>query len=291
MTSTRHDPLIARMDIQRRFALHESCHRLRQLHPQYPRTYGVAVLADVNKRRWYPLDSVFTLDRLRTFFDDTTAATDRRAAGNVLGARLVHEVLGRMLPLVLCEGRAWDAGLENLWFHFDRDNDIDWAAIVDPTVRMLPDDPWIAEKRGGDTDTVVVLPSELALTTWVAHRCHRTLAPLFVWLHSTCDGAISIPSMWQMVGSTIVMAESQLARDPGTDEASVVRRSQAMLDAMVGFGLPVRGPVTPARRLTMASNWAPPREPAAAGRRLRYAGTGASTAVSPPSGGTRVART
>lgn len=243
MTSTGEDPLIARMVIRRRFALHESCTRLRQLHPQCPRTYGVAVLADVNKRRWFPLDSVFTIDRLRIRFDETAALTDRRAAGNVLAARLIHEVLGRLLPLVLLEGRAWDTGLENLWVHFDRDNDIDWVAVVDPTVRALPDDPWInGTDERSHTDTVVVLPSESALTTWAAHRCHRTLAPLFVWLHAVCEGAISISSMWQLLGSTVVVAAAQLPRRTEQDEAISFRRSQAILDAMVGFGLPVRGP-------------------------------------------------
>lgn len=243
MTSTGEDPLIARMVIRRRFALHESCTRLRQLHPQCPRTYGVAVLADVNKRRWFPLDSVFTIDRLRIRFDETAALTDRRAAGNVLAARLIHEVLGRLLPLVLLEGRAWDTGLENLWVHFDRDNDIDWVAVVDPTVRALPDDPWInGTDERSHTDTVVVLPSESALTTWAAHRCHRTLAPLFVWLHAVCEGAISISSMWQLLGSTVVVAAAQLPRRTAQDEAISFRRSQAILDAMVGFGLPVRGP-------------------------------------------------
>nr|WP_308486295.1 iron reductase [Mycolicibacter sp. MU0102] len=189
------------------------------------------------------MDSVFTLDRLRIRFYETAALTDRRAAGNVLAARLIHEVLGRLLPLVLLEGRAWDTGLENLWVHFDRDNDIDWVAVVDPTVRALPDDPWTNEKdERCYTDTVVVLPSESALTTWAAHRCHRTLAPLFVWLHSVCEGAISISSMWQLLGSTVVVAAAQLPRRTEQDEAISFRRSQAILDAMVGFGLPVRGP-------------------------------------------------
>ncbi|MCV7382657.1 iron reductase [Mycolicibacter longobardus] len=251
MTSTGEDPLIARMVIRRRHALHESCHRLRQLHPQCPRTYGVAILADVSKRRWFPLDSVFTVDRLRVRLDETAELTDRRAAGNVLAARLVHEVLGRLLPLVLLEGRAWDAGLENLWVHFDGENDIDWVAVVDPTVRVLPDDPWISKKGGrGDVDTMVVLPNESALTTWVAHRCHRTLAPLFVWLHKASEGAVSILSMWQLVGSAVVVAASQLPRRPEIDEARSFRRSQAVLDAMVGFGLPVRGLAVPARLAT-----------------------------------------
>lgn len=258
MTPTGEDPLIARMIIRRRFALHESCTRLRQLHPECPRTYGVAVLADVNKRRWFPLDSVFTIDRLRVLFDETAAVTGHRAAGNVLAARLVHEVLGRLLPLVFLEGRAWDTGLENLWVHFDRENDVDWVAVVDPTVRVLPDDPWIGDKgERCPTDMVVVLPNESALATWVAHRSHRTLAPLFVWLHAVCEGTMSIASMWQLVGSTVVVAGTQRPRRAANDEAISFRRSQAILDAMVGFGLPVRGPVMPARQPKTASRRVP----------------------------------
>lgn len=251
MASTGKDSRTARVTIPRQLALHDSCRRLRQLHPQYPRTYGVAVLAEVSKRRWFPLDSVFTIERLRGSLNATAVMTERRAAGNMLAARLIHDVLGRLLPLVLLEGRAWDAGLENLWVHFDNDNDIDWVAVVDPTMRVLPDDPWISANGGpGEADSVLILPNESALTTWVAHRCHRTLAPLFVWLHRACEGAIPISSMWQLVGSTVVAAASQLPRRPDLDEADSFRRSQAVIDAMVGFGLPVRGPVVPVRQPT-----------------------------------------
>lgn len=242
MASTSENPRFAGTDVRRPLALHESCHRLRELRPLYPRTYGVAVLADVNKRRWCPLDSVLTIDRLREVFESTAAVSGGRATADLLAARLVHEVLGRVLPLVLLEGRAWDTGLENLWVHFDRENDIDWVAVVDPTMRVLPDDPSV--RRHGDTthrDAVVVVPNESALTTWVAHRCHRTLAPLFVWLHSVSQAAISIASMWQTVGSAVVVAASQLPALPGGDTSTGFRRSQAILDAMTRSGLPVRG--------------------------------------------------
>ncbi|WP_264992698.1 iron reductase, partial [Mycobacterium montefiorense] len=215
----------------------------REWQPQCPRTYGVAVLGDVNKRRWFPMDSVLTVDRLRLMFEDAAAAVDRRTAGRMVAARLAHEILGRMLPLVLVEGRAWDAGLENLWVHFDADNDIDWVAVVDPTLRVLPDDPCVPEqgKRSHvverlNGDTLVVLPSESALTTWVAHRCHRTLTPLFTWLYTVSAAAVSVAAMWQIVGSAVVAAASQL---PYTAEGAQFiswRRSQAILDAMAGFG-------------------------------------------------------
>ncbi|WP_448423780.1 iron reductase [Mycobacterium novum] len=265
------NPLTAGMDDQRPLALHESCQRLRELHPLYPRTYGVTVLAEVNKRRWCPMDSVLTIDRLGSVFDETATVAGRRMAGNLLAGRLTHEVLGRVLPVALLEGRAWDTGLENLWVHFDSDNDIDWAAVVDPTMRVLPDDPAIGyDGRPLHRDAVVVLPDESALITWVAHRCHRALAPLFVWLHGVSERAVPVASMWQAVGSAVVMAASQLRRLPGNNEAVSFRRSQAMLDVMAGFGLPVRGTTAPSRRVeSLACTLAAHERPQPAGRHLR----------------------
>ena len=77
--------------------------------------------------------------------------------------------------------------------------------MVDPTVRVLPDDPYFADDDGDCLrDGVVRLPSEAALTTWVAHRCHRTLEPLFAKLYAVSGGAISVATMWHIVGSMVV---------------------------------------------------------------------------------------
>ena len=46
MTTLIDDPLIAAMSIERVLPLHESSRRLRELYPQCPRVYGVAVLSD-----------------------------------------------------------------------------------------------------------------------------------------------------------------------------------------------------------------------------------------------------
>jgi hypothetical protein len=87
------------------------------------------------------------------------------------------------------------------------------------------------------------LPSEAALTTWVAHRCHRTLEPLFAKLDAVSGGAIPVAAMWHIVGSMVVAAATQVPQLAGADELAAMRRGQAVLDAMVGFGLPVRGPL------------------------------------------------
>ena len=94
---------------------------------------------------------------------------------------------------------------------------------------------------------MVRLPSEAALTTWVAHRCHRTLEPLFAKLHAVSGGAIPVAAMWHIVGSMVVAAATQVPQLAGADELAAMRRGQAVLDALVGFGLPVRGPLA-ARR-------------------------------------------
>ncbi|HEY1842134.1 MAG TPA: iron reductase [Mycobacterium sp.] len=236
MTTLIDDPLIAAMAIDRVLPLHESSRRLRELYPQCPRVYGVAVLGDVSVRRWWPLESAVRTDRLQTMFEAAAIDMDRRSAARQLAATLVHTVIGRVVALLVLEARAWDTGLENLWVHVDSDGVIDWAGVVDPTVRVLPDDPCAL-----DSDAVVALPSEAALTTWVAHRCHRTLQPLFATLHMVSGGALPIAAMWHIVGSMVVATATQVPQLAGADELAAMRRGQAVLDALVGFGLPVRG--------------------------------------------------
>ena len=242
MTILIEDPLISAMAIDRVLPLHESARRLRELYPQCPRVYGVAVLGDVSVRRWWPLTSALSTHRLQTMFDAAAMDMDRRSAARQLAATLVHTVIGRVVALVVLEARAWDTGLENLWVHVDSDGVIDWTGVVDPTVRVLPDDPYVADDDGDCLgDGVVRLPSEAALTTWVAHRSHRTLETLFAKLHAVSGGAISIATMWHIVGSMVVATATQVPQLAGTDDLAAMRRGQAVLDALVGFGLPVRG--------------------------------------------------
>src|ERR1700727_1471497 len=209
-------PLISAIAIDRVLPLHESARRLRELYPQWPRVFGVSVLGDVSVRRWWPLTSALSTDRLQTMFGAAVVDMDRRSAARQLAAMLVHTVIGRVVALVVLEARAWDTGLENLWVHVDSDGVIDWAGVVDPTVRVLPDDPYLTERdRLGEGS--VRLPSEAALTTRVAHRCHPTLESLFAELHVVSGGAISISAMWQIVGSTVVATATQVPQLAGAD--------------------------------------------------------------------------
>ena len=101
---------------------------------------------------------------------------------------------------------------------------------------------YYAWKFSGPVSTEEEIPAdEAALTTWVAHRSHRALAPLFARLHDVSEGAISIAAMWNIVGAAVVGASTQVPLLAGSSELTSMCRGQAILDALVGFGLPVRG--------------------------------------------------
>lgn len=247
MTVAVDDPLIASMAIRRPLPLHESSQRLRELYPECPRVYGVAVMGDLSRRRWWPLTDALTTDRLQAMFDLAAEETDSpTAVAQQLAATLAHVVVGRVIPLLVLEARAWDTGLENLWVHVDSEGAIDWVGVVDPTLRAVPEDPFF-DGRGAvrlanpARDGIVALPSEAALTTWIAHRSHRALAPLFTKLAAVSGGAMSVASMWHVVGTAVVSAATQVPLLAGSSELVSMQRSQAVLDAFVGFGLPVRG--------------------------------------------------
>src|SRR6201991_1694318 len=143
MTVVVDDPLIAGMAIARTLPLHESSTRLRGLYPECPRVYGVAVMSDLSRRRWWPLLEALTTDRLSEMFAVGALEMDSPvAAAQQLAATLAHVVIGRVIPLIVLEGRAWDTGVENLWVHVDSEGVIDWVGVVDPTLRALPDDPF-----------------------------------------------------------------------------------------------------------------------------------------------------
>lgn len=236
MTVVVDDPLIAAMLIREELPLHESARRLRGLCPDSPRVHGVAVMRDVSRRRWWPLAEALTARRLEAMYDAAVVEIDNPvAAAHQLAATLAHGVIGRVVALVVLEGRAWDVGLENLWVHVDSEDCIDWLAVVDPTLRVLPEDVDVGR------DGVVTLPGEAALATWTAHRCHRSLAPLFAELHRVCGGVVGVEAMWRSVGTAVVSAATQVPARAGFSEAVGMRRGQAVLDALAGFGLPVRG--------------------------------------------------
>ena len=80
MTVLVDDPLIAGMAIARTLPLHESSRRLRGLYPECPRVYGVAVMSDLTRRRWWPLLEALTTDRLREMFEIAALEMDSPVA-------------------------------------------------------------------------------------------------------------------------------------------------------------------------------------------------------------------
>jgi hypothetical protein len=67
------------------------------------------------------------------------------------------------------------------------------------------------------------------------------LEPLFARLSAVCGRAMSTASMWHIVGGAVVSAATLVPMLAGSSELTSMRRAQAVLDALVGFGLPVRG--------------------------------------------------
>ena len=236
------DPLIASMTIRTPMPIHASSSRLRALDPDCPRVHGVAVMGDLSRRRWWPLTELMTTDRLSRMFAAGLAEIGNPATvTQQLAATFAHVVVGRVIPLLVLEGRAWDTGPENLWVHVDSEGAIDWVGVVDPTLRALPDDPALAGRHTRRREGILALPSEAALTTWVAHRSHRALGPLFTRLSAEGDEATPVSAMWHAVGAAAVSAATQIPLLAGSSEAVSMRRTQAVLDALVSFGLPVRG--------------------------------------------------
>ncbi|AFM17555.1 hypothetical protein Mycch_2794 [Mycolicibacterium chubuense NBB4] len=252
MTVVIDDPLIASMAIRRMLPIHESSRRLRELCRECPRVYGVAVMGDLSRRRWWPLAEVLTTDRLHRMFQAGVAEADSpTAVTRQLAATLAHVVVGRVLPLLMLEGRSWDTGLENLWVHVDSEGAIDWVGVADPCLRALPDDPSLVARRSvgrSAHDGIVALPGEAALTTWVAHRSHRALGPLFSRLAEVGGGAVPVPAMWHITGGMVVGAATRIPLLARSSEIVGMRRAQALLDALVDFGVAVRGTSRPSRK-------------------------------------------
>ena len=76
----------------------------------------------------------------------------------------------------------------------------------------------------------------------MAHRCHRSLEPVFEELEQLSRGALGQPSMWQTVGTAVVVTATRAPLLSGGSELVCMRRGQAVLDALTCFGLPVRAP-------------------------------------------------
>lgn len=210
-----------------------SCASLRALQPEHPRVYAVAAMAEQGKRRWWRLSDGVREGRIELMYRRHAAEMiSADIAAEVVATALIHAVVGRVVALLVTEGRAWDPGLENLWIHTDNDGGIDWAGLGDTTIRVLDGDRLAGEPGA------VVLPCEEAMFVWLAHRCEASLV-LIQSSMARCSG-LSARRFWSLVGESITGAATYVPALACTDAAVGARRGQGLLAALEERGLSTR---------------------------------------------------
>ncbi|MEU2034350.1 hypothetical protein [Nocardia amamiensis] len=214
-------------------AFGRACARLRALQPEHPRVYAVAAMAEQGKRRWWRLSDGVREGRVELMYRRHAAEMiSAGIAAEVVATALIHAIAGRVVALLVAEGRAWDPGLENLWIHADNDGGIDWAGLSDTTIRVLDGDP-LADEPG-----VVALPCEEAMYVWLAHRCASALT--VVEDNLVRCSRLSRRRFWSLVVESIAGASTYVPDLARADSAVGARRGQGLLAAMAERGLPVR---------------------------------------------------
>lgn len=225
-------------------AFSRTCTRLRALNPDYPRVYAMAAMAGEGKRRWWKLSTGLQSDRVeQLFFRSMQDLDDPEAAALQVATSLIHAIVGRVTASIVADGSAWDPGLENLWIHMDSDCGIDWAGVVDETLRVAP---------GGaeyGCDGVVDMPCEAALLVWTTHRCLASLHAVLAAV-SRC-ALVDADRFWGLVGESILGATAYVPILAGGGDMTAQRRGQGLLDAFVGAGVPVRS----RRKVVARSRW------------------------------------
>lgn len=219
--------------------------RLRRLDPDHPRVYAIADMAGQGQRRWWALGGPRASERIESMIDRAEEDhPDRRVAALQVAGACVHAIVGRVATAVVLDGVAWDPGLDNVWMHFDSDVAIDWVGVADPTLRAVGTDrvrAGVGDWSGaGDERRVVELPCERALMLWTAQRCLTSLSSAYAALPG-----VDRMRFWSIVGDSVV-GTACLAPILGDRDRGVAwRRGQALLDAFVALGAPVRGRAVP----------------------------------------------
>ena len=254
MTVLVDDPLIASMAIAQTLPLHESSRRLRELYPECPRVYGVAVMGDLSRRRWWPLAQALTtrpaaVDVRARGRGDRQPRRGRPAARGDAGAR------GRRTRRSRCSCSRAAPGTP-AW----RTCGCTWTPRARSTgsgssIRRCARCPTTrssaaarrcasgnppgrhrrpAQRGGADDVDRTPQPSRARAAVRQARRGQRRRR-----CRSRRCGTSS--------ARAVVSAATQVPLLAGSSELTSMRRGQAVLDALVGFGLPVRG-TTPDRR-------------------------------------------
>ena len=214
-------------------AFEQICVRLRALQPGHPRVYAMAPMAEQGRRRWWRLADGVREGRIELMYRRHAAEmVNADIAAEVVATALIHAVVGRVMALVVCDNRAWDPGLENVWVHTDNDGGLDWAGLSDTTIRVVEGDS-LSGRTG-----VVMLPCDRALDVWLAHRCEAALTLVCDSLFR-CAG-LGRSRFWGLVGEAVVGAATYVPELARTGSDRGTERGQAVLAAMADRGLPVR---------------------------------------------------
>lgn len=243
----RADPILR---AGRRDTFADVMERLRRLDLDHPRVYAIADMAGQGRRRWWALGGPRAAERIEAMIDRAEEDhPDRRVAALQVAGACVHAIVGRVATSVVLDGVAWDPGIDNIWMHFDSDVAIDWVGVADPTLRVVSGGryrprPGDYPSSHGEGRRVVELPCERALMLWTAQRCLTSLSATFAAVPG-----VDRARFWSIVGDSVVgtacLAPILGDRDAGLtgrrSRGPAWRRGQALLDAFVELGAPVRG--------------------------------------------------
>lgn len=204
------------------------------LRPEYPKFFSMADLKQQSRRRWVRMGAMtrtYKLENMRRLAmidcDDRTYATFQVADC------FSHAIFGRVVASFASTGRVWDTGTENMSVRTDIEGSLDWAGVLDTTMRMLPGDEF-----AGAVNTVE-FPSEEAIAQWIAHRSARTITPIFDAL--VHDTNIDCDALWASVGECILGVSAMVPAFMGSGEEQSHRRGQLVMGALNSSGLAVRG--------------------------------------------------
>ncbi|MFI7587531.1 (2Fe-2S)-binding protein [Spongisporangium articulatum] len=205
-------------------------HRVRALRPDRPFLYAMdlldpATLPDGWHRPATVLDAMLA-----------PAAPHLRISPAVSAARvttsLAYAALGRPAVGLALMRRVPDVSAGSLLLRLDDDGLVEQAAVGSPVVAMRAHDP-----LSGHADAVVV-PDDAALVGWLADRALEVLTPLIDDLHRRTR--FGVVPMWNLAADTALGPSTVAPLLAGGSQAAGREIGEALVDALVSRGAPIR---------------------------------------------------
>ena len=203
--------------------------QLRGLWPAFPHLYGI------DQR---PIRSVAGPDWVDVH-DAVPAMLDRAArqlstSPGVLAARtttsLAYAVIGRPGISLTLTRRVPD--LDSMMLRLSADGLVEQAAVTGATVALLTDDPLAARPDAA------AFASLGALIDWTADRAIAILRPLLDDLHRRTR--FGLVPMWNLAADSVLGPSTVVPLLVGRDQAGGRAVANALLDALVARGAPIR---------------------------------------------------